>query len=871
MKTRLHDCSRIGAKLSLSAVVAVTLALVSVQPAAAQFKAQSGGNAGLCLGVMGGSLKAGQQLIMTPCAADGTPAQTFDTIHQSGGFRFSTAGYCLQVPVSVGAGTLIAVAQCRYESNGKPAANQYFSPGMYSNLTLGHYCISMPGVTGGVVFLDYCRPGLASQTWSLRRVNAIPTNVVVAPQAPSTLPSLALTPGIIGHNASALLPLTGIDSQGRLLGPNRTPISSAGGFYFITGVIAAGAGNVIAAGAGNVIAAGAGNYSATLGGISIRLASTNGGNLTGLLVDNRGNPVRVVASGGGNYQIVAGGQVIAAGAGNVIAAGAGNVIAAGAGNVIAAGAGNLQIVAPSSAVSVARLIGSDGAALLAIDGSQFLNSSAMARMMTSSASLVGPGGSSYNPGAINPNMLNLRTTVAAYQGTTSPAPGPFQITGISSNANANSWPVSNPLPVSWTTSGTPRPYQTVSIWLQLSGSSTPMSLLPAINVAPNSTGGSASVPAPRGLSHTTSGVLLLRDDSTNQYRQLPVTLVVPQAAQAPAATPFQIARFMSSSNPSAWPVANSLPVSWTTSGTPRPYQTVSIWLQLSGSSTPISLLSAINVAPNSTGGSASVLAPRGLSRTTSGVLMLRDDSTNQYRQMPVTLIVPQAAQAPASGPFQITGFSSSANANSWPVSNPLPVSWTTSGTPRPYQTVSIWLQLAGSNTPISLATTISVASGSSGGSMYVPAPRGLSQTTSGVLMLRDDITNQYRQMPVTLVVPQAAAVTQQSSAPQAAPGQVAVSSFAPDSTTWPNKTPLVVRWNYTGNAPGNQIVLVQLQADGKTWDLGTATWVGYKVYQTPTYDWITILHNSTSAAIVLLDGQSRRPLSNPVPITIRIP
>ncbi|MBI3210920.1 MAG: hypothetical protein HYZ37_18710 [Candidatus Solibacter usitatus] len=258
-----------------------------------------------------------------------------------------------------------------------------------------------------------------------------------------------------GGTVKPVWPLSGIDSYGRILDSARNPISLTTGFYFISGVVAQGGGNVVAQGGGNVVAAGGGNYAATLGGVPITLVSTGGSNLSGILVDNRGNPVTVVAQGGGNLQIVAGGQVVAQGGGNVVAQGGGNVVAQGGGNVVAQGGGNLQVMSASTASSVFRLLTSDGAGLLTNNGGTFANPAMLARNLINPA-VVGPGGAS-SPAR---SVLSVPGQQTA----------PLAITGFSPVANSI-YANKAVLNITWNFTGTPLANQMAIVQMQAGGKS----------------------------------------------------------------------------------------------------------------------------------------------------------------------------------------------------------------------------------------------------------------------------------------------------------------------------------------------------------------------------------------------------------------
>ena len=69
----------------------------------------------------------------------------------------------------------------------------------------------------------------------------------------------------------------------------------------------------------------------------------------------------------------------------------------------------------------------------------------------------------------------------------------------------------------------------------------------------------------------------------------------------------------------------------------------------------------------------------------------------------------------------------------------LPVYWTSTGAPASNQAVSIWFQPTNSNARSALTNSMNVAAIPAGGSIAVPSPLGLTQTTPGYLYLRDDL------------------------------------------------------------------------------------------------------------------------------------
>jgi hypothetical protein len=162
-------------------------------------------------------------------------------------------------------------------------------------------------------------------------------------------------------------PLSGLDARGCLVDARGTMISFTCGYYFLSGGV-------------KPVAVGRGNYPAYLNGQPISVTSMNPP--TGLMVDGRGSPVLIVASGAGNYQIKVAGYIVASGAGNIVASGAGNIVASGAGNIIlngggnivASGAGNLQVTTSAAmAAQLTGLLATNGMSLISQDGLSIVN------------------------------------------------------------------------------------------------------------------------------------------------------------------------------------------------------------------------------------------------------------------------------------------------------------------------------------------------------------------------------------------------------------------------------------------------------------------------------------------------------------------
>jgi hypothetical protein len=178
-----------------------------------------------------------------------------------------------------------------------------------------------------------------------------------------------------------------------------------------------------------------------------------------------------------------------------------------------------------------------------------------------------------------------------------------------------------------------------------------------------------------------------------------------------------------------------------------------------------------------------------------------------------------------------------------------------------------------------MVSEIRVPANATTGTATVPAPSGFfqfTQTTSATLILRNDLNpSMPLTMPVTIVFlmttapPVSTTATTATSSTRLRPA--AISQFAPASSVWPNKTLLVVNWNYSGTAPANQTVIVTLQVPGRTFDLCPATWVGKKSCPIAAMDWSTVLKTATNGTLTLIDGASRAPVSSPVALAVQVP
>jgi hypothetical protein len=145
---------------------------------------------------------------------------------------------------------------------------------------------------------------------------------------------------------------------------------------------------------GQIVALGGGTYTAWVKGQNGDVAVlVKPGAPNGLLVDNHSTPYRIIAAGGGNFQLadVAGGAgnfqlansygVVNTNGANIILNSGGNIVAAGGLNIIAAGGGNFA-AAPQQAFAqtIAKAVSNDGESIISLDGS--LNMATLAKLVS---------------------------------------------------------------------------------------------------------------------------------------------------------------------------------------------------------------------------------------------------------------------------------------------------------------------------------------------------------------------------------------------------------------------------------------------------------------------------------------------------------
>jgi hypothetical protein len=149
---------------------------------------------------------------------------------------------------------------------------------------------------------------------------------------------------------------------------------------------------------------------------------------SGLLVSSQGSPVHVLVPSAGNWQIVAGSQIVAAGGGNIVAAGGGNIVAAGGGNIVAAGGGNvvntngsnLQVMSPAAAAKAVGLI-SNNQSVISNDGGSFLpnitslisQDGSGLQNLQANMKFVGNNGSAFGPAVLSGNGASATSIATA--------------------------------------------------------------------------------------------------------------------------------------------------------------------------------------------------------------------------------------------------------------------------------------------------------------------------------------------------------------------------------------------------------------------------------------------------------------------------
>jgi hypothetical protein len=845
-------------------------------------------NGSLCLAVSGPYITTGDVLITTDCAS-GSPGQMFYT-NGNGPIRIgsSSSSYCVAVAPAANGGTdyhgaSIFVESCADDpSTGRPVASQSFTIGanydIISNISQAYQlCLGTPaGATSAgyaVTLQDDGAGAYAYQAWSPRPF---------ASPAANTTVTVALN--------TLLNATTPLDSQGcaRDRAGNRIPASivpcglyfakvsgskvavTGGGSYNVTlgnllfnvavgPIVASGAGNIVASGAGNIVASGAGNIVASGAGNLM----TNGGTLVlNIMCD-------IVASGAGNIVASGAGNIVASGAGNIVASGAGNVVyAQGVYSIVASGAGNIvstngsNIVASGAGNFVAADASADIAAILRVVNTSGSNLSSIGTIQLGNAANLGAvtGAGGINPGAMG-GTYSLATLA------------PYSVSGLT--PSSTSWPTGQSMYLQWQHTGTPG-NNTVSFYFQPANGS--LLSLPGAKGAALLT--STTIPG-MVWPYTSDqpGTLIMKDDKSGQ----PMATVAMTLTVVHAAAPFEITSFTASpSATNTWQLGAKLPISWTYVGAIPANDVLTVYMQVAGAQ--YTLVSGI---PINASLPYQLPAPVGVAAGTSVILSVKDATPTGrlvVRSPAIALAAAPGAPATAMAAYRIMAVTPQLpSTRIWQLGSPLTITWTYDGNLPPNDTLSILLQPAGG--PLTtLASNIPVARMTA----MVSAPPNLPSNQYASVTLVDTAgVNGSAPWSIALAAPTAPAPTYAPApapAPRAvappvaaAPATVTISQLtatgAPPGGTslWVNKTPLTFTWNTSGTAPGNQFVILQMQAGGKIWSLTASVWAGYRTYQTATYDWSTILKTTQPVTLALVDGQTGKPVSNTVTATVRIP
>jgi hypothetical protein len=226
-----------------------------------------------CLGVPNGNRAQGTQLIQWDCLAQDDQMFKFLDNGQIAAFG-GNGGLCLDDKGGMyKAGDPIVIWPCASSTSRWVFSNGRITPNTNPNM-----CIDLFGGWGG----RYLMPNQTAQLWNCNggdnqswvaavlmpkgnSVNPIP------PATQTTITDHGVHGNILGHNGSAVITI----SAGNIVAAGAGNIVAAGA----GNIVAAGAGNIVAAGAGNIVAAGAGNLISP--GNMAGLITPNGSNLVG--------------------------------------------------------------------------------------------------------------------------------------------------------------------------------------------------------------------------------------------------------------------------------------------------------------------------------------------------------------------------------------------------------------------------------------------------------------------------------------------------------------------------------------------------------------------------------------------------------------
>jgi len=809
-------------------------------------------NGSLCLAVDAPNVTNGPLIITSDCAA-GVAGQMFYMAANGGEIHVGSAGspYCLAVaPTANGSadyhGATIYVAQCA-------AVNaQSFTFGAHNDIISNisqtyQLCLGIPaGANTAGYQVTLQDDGLGAHPYQAWRTQPAASSAATTTTTQVPLASLINPAQPLDGNGCwvdrAGKPIPGFPCGNYIVAASGGKAYVFAGNYPVTlgklnfNVVAAGAGNIILNGGGNIVAAGAGNIILNGGG---NIVAAGAGNL---VMANDGTPAKnvicnIILNGGGNIILNGGGNIVAAGAGNIILIGGSNIVAAGAGNIVAAGAGNF-VGADATATTTYQVL----QGIINSPAGQNPVGSLQLGNAVNLGSMAGVGGS--NPVA-NAGVYTLAGTP------------PYTVLALT--PSSLSWPSRQSMYFQWQHAGTPG-NNTVSFYFQPpSGAPLTLSSKNAANLSSTTIAPAAAWP----YTGNTAGAVVMKDDATGQQMaSVNMTLTIPVS--------FQLTGLTTPGNTGSWQMNTTLPLSWTYNGVPPANDTVTVYMQVGSTlytlTSPIPLTSPLPYQ---------LKPPVGLASGTSMTLSIKDSMASQSmaRVGTMTLVAaPGTATMPAYRIMAVTP--QPATQHTWQLGSSLTVNWVYDGTLPPNDTLTVYLAPGGSLTPV--ANNIPVARMTA--TVTLPASLGSTPTAAVVLVDTAGYTAQASST-IALAAPTAPApapapapkpVAQPAAPPVAAPATVTVGQLSAPAT-WVNLTPLTFTWNTSGTAPGNQYVILQMQALGQTWNLTSSIWAGYKTYQTATYNWKTILKTTQQVTLTLLDGASGKPVGNALKITVSIP
>jgi hypothetical protein len=306
--------------------------------------------------------------------------------------------------------------------------------------------------------------------------------------------------------------------------------------------------------------------------------------------------------------------------------------------------------------------------------------------------------------------------------------------------------------VTWQFSGTPTATQSVTVYLQVANGKYPLtSAVPVTNkvTAANYGLNTSPLDLSKSFSGNVPGVILLTDAQANILSSTPVTLILP------ATVAFH---FSGISIPSSW--ANNTPtsVTWQFTGTPAANQAIYVYLQVgSGKYALVNNVPFTNRVGSSYGATIAAMDwSRTYSASFAGTVAVTDAQGNTLAQpTPMTIVLPVATaakppvtQAPtaapaSSGPYGLKSFQLT-DSNPWKTGTTHILTWVVNGTAPYRETVSFMLQTS--------AGLLRMASGiPAGQKSYSLTINNVSAGTTGVVVLKDDVTGQQLSGPTVSI------------------------------------------------------------------------------------------------------------------------